>query len=153
MPGAVALYSHYIYRSAQSLASVCRNAQHRTLIVRGISKRFFREIMHTHPMTRSRPAMVITDEKQPPPLLYASVSSRGVLPSFNFHRKVPKLDSLPPNILLQIVTALFRARTVDATVHRKTLYWLAMHLRLVSRGMYLGTSSNLEKFSGMLISL
>lgn len=86
-------------------------------------------------------AMIILNEKQPPPP-YASSPTHSASsgpPPFDYARHVPKLDGLPPHILLRIVNLLFPSTTVDATIHRKTLYWMAMCLRLVSRGLYIGS--------------
>lgn len=82
--------------------------------------------------------MIILNEKQPPPPPYLSSSASSVPPPFDHRRIIPKLDALPPNLLLHIVNSMFPTSTVDATFHRKTLYWLAMSLRLVSRGLYVG---------------
>lgn len=85
--------------------------------------------------------MIILNEKQPPPPYVSSPSrlASSCPPPFDHFRAVPKLDGLPPNVLLRIVNLLFPTTTVDATIHRKTLYWLAMGLRLVSRALYIGT--------------
>ena len=80
--------------------------------------------------------MIILNEKQPPP---PYVSATPAPPPFQCVRAVPKLDGLPPHVLLLVVNMLFPSTTVDATIHRKTLYWVAMSLRLVSRGLYIGS--------------
>lgn len=105
--------------------------------------------------------MIILNEKQPPPppYQYSSVSpsspqppqvlvpnvlSLAPPPPFVTRRQAPKLGTLPPYILLRIVNSLFPGPSVDATVHRKILYWLAMSLRLVSRGMYVACMHTLR---------
>ncbi|KIJ25366.1 hypothetical protein M422DRAFT_229848 [Sphaerobolus stellatus SS14] len=89
--------------------------------------------------------MIIPTEKQVPPPAYEEASPRSMPPPpFSQSHYVPKLDGLPPNILLHIVNTLFPAKVVDATVHRKTLYWLATSLRLVSRGMYIACMHTLR---------
>ncbi|KAF8588090.1 hypothetical protein K439DRAFT_1658732 [Ramaria rubella] len=92
--------------------------------------------------------MIILNEKQPPPPYVSSptrsTSTSAPPPPFAHHRDVPKLDALPPNLLLHIVNAMFPTTTVDATIHRKTLYWLAMSLRLVSRGLYIACMHTLR---------
>jgi len=91
--------------------------------------------------------MIILNEKQPPPP-YASSPTSSVHsappPPFEHRISVPRLDKLPPKIILQIVNALFPTSTVDATIHRKTLYWLEMSLRLVSRGIYIACMHTLR---------
>ncbi|KAF8509444.1 hypothetical protein JB92DRAFT_2946459 [Gautieria morchelliformis] len=95
---------------------------------------------------RAAHAMIILNEKQPPPPYASSPppsTSSGPPPPDQF-RAVPKLDGLPPNILLHIVNLVFPTTTVDATIHRKILYWLAMSLRLVSRGLYIACMHTLR---------
>lgn len=89
---------------------------------------------------RDNPAMIILNEKLPPPPSYATSTSSSAdgPPPFMQRRAVPKLDHLPANLLLYIVNSMFPTSAVDATHHRRTLYWLAMSLRLVSRGLYIG---------------
>ncbi|KAF8509110.1 hypothetical protein BU17DRAFT_56334 [Hysterangium stoloniferum] len=93
--------------------------------------------------------MIILNEKQPPPP-YASSPTSSVHnappppPPFEHRRSVPRLDGLPANIILHIVNGMFPTSTVDATIHRKTLYWLEMSLRLVSRGMYIACMHTLR---------
>lgn len=88
--------------------------------------------------------MIILNEKQPPPPYQASPthSASSAPPPFNHFRSIPKLDGLPANVLLRIVNLMFPTSTVDATIHRQTLYWLAVSLRLVSRGLYVGASDH-----------
>jgi hypothetical protein len=88
--------------------------------------------------------MIILNEKQPPPPYASSptLSTSSAPPPFDQFRAVPKLDGLPPNILLHIVNLVFPTTTVDATIHRKILYWLAMSLRLASRGLYIGLQTH-----------
>ncbi|KDQ54650.1 hypothetical protein JAAARDRAFT_38329 [Jaapia argillacea MUCL 33604] len=89
--------------------------------------------------------MVIVDEKSmrlpPPPPYWAT--GPAVPPPFpsSTPREPPKLDTLPPHILLQIVWATFpkTAGFDEGKVERqrKTLYWLSIGLRLVNRGFYI----------------
>ncbi|GJJ14054.1 hypothetical protein Clacol_008311 [Clathrus columnatus] len=107
--------------------------------------------MRSNPSSIPDPAMIILNEKQPPPPPYQPSSpltpvynANAAPPPFVIRRPVPKLDALPPNVLLRIVNSMFPSSVVDATVHRKTLYWLAMSLRLVSRGMYIACMHTLR---------
>ncbi|KAI6023092.1 hypothetical protein BKA83DRAFT_4273071 [Pisolithus microcarpus] len=79
--------------------------------------------------------MVIIDEKAvPPPPYYASSGSS--VPPPPFPARSNRQSSIPPNVLLQIIYMTF-PRTPDLERQRKTLYWLAYHLRLVDHAFYI----------------
>ncbi|KAF7328907.1 hypothetical protein MVEN_02520400 [Mycena venus] len=86
---------------------------------------------------------MIIDEKsmlQPPPP-YVSANGNGGPPPFPHCRPAMTLSTLPPHLLLQIVhmtfpqTPAFDEGKVER--QRKTLYWLAVSLRLVNRALYI----------------
>jgi len=89
--------------------------------------------------------MIIIDEKSqpmrgvPPPYSYEHLQPP---PFVVYRRPPPTLDTLPPNILLQIVHFLFpQTSDVDkgkVERQRMTLYYLSTSLRLVNRVFYVG---------------
>ncbi|KAF7789115.1 hypothetical protein EIP86_000050 [Pleurotus ostreatoroseus] len=93
--------------------------------------------------------MIILDEKMPPPPPYVPPPGEEFVttpppfpPPFPYAREPPRLDTLPPHLLLRIVYATFTdiagtgTSTVSVEKQRKTLYWLNMGLRLVNRALY-----------------
>ncbi|KAI6013230.1 hypothetical protein EDC04DRAFT_2870846 [Pisolithus marmoratus] len=78
--------------------------------------------------------MVLLDEKAVPPPPYSSSSSAP--PPFPTRTSRQNICSLPPNVLLQIIYMTF-PQTPNVERQRKTLYWLAYHLRLVNRAFYI----------------
>jgi hypothetical protein len=87
---------------------------------------------------------MILDEKNmlnvPPPPPYLSTVAAGLPP---FHLRTgppPNLHTLPSHILLQIVYSTFPQTSLadqdKPERQRKTLYWLAISLRLVNRALY-----------------
>ncbi|KAJ7262667.1 hypothetical protein B0H12DRAFT_304535 [Mycena haematopus] len=87
---------------------------------------------------------MIIDEKsmlQPPPPYFSANGNGGGLPPFPHCRPAMTLSTLPPHLLLQIVhmtfpqTPMFDEGKVER--QRKTLYWLAVSLRLVNRALYI----------------
>jgi len=85
------------------------------------------------------------DEKSmlppPPPYVSANGNGAGGPPPFPHYRPAMTLSTLPPHLLLQIVhmtfpqTPKFDEGKVER--QRKTLYWLAVGLRLVNRALYI----------------
>ncbi|KAI6016743.1 hypothetical protein EDC04DRAFT_521043 [Pisolithus marmoratus] len=78
--------------------------------------------------------MVLLDEKAVPPPPYSSSSSAP--PPFPTRTSRQNICSLPPNVLLQIIYMTF-PQTSNVERQRKTLYWLAYHLRLINRAFYI----------------
>jgi hypothetical protein len=84
---------------------------------------------------------MIIDEKtimQPPP---PYMSSSAGPPPFNQRRTPITLSTLPPHLLLQIVYSAFPQTSLldegRPERQRKTLYWLAISLRLVNSALYM----------------
>ncbi|KAI0028944.1 hypothetical protein K488DRAFT_80422 [Vararia minispora EC-137] len=100
----------------------------------------------------------------PPPAYHSDgrQSSQSDIPPppfTSYRHPAPQLSSLPPHLLLHVVYHTFPQRPdIDqGTVQRqrKTLYWLAMSLRLVSRSFYIACmhvlrSSYLPAYSSLL---
>ncbi|KAH8101208.1 hypothetical protein BXZ70DRAFT_988159 [Cristinia sonorae] len=87
--------------------------------------------------------MIILDEKMtlPPPPPYIPASPVQVSPpppfqSYSTTRYAPTLTGIPPYILLRIVYETF-SRHASIEKQRKTLYWLNVSLRLVSKATYI----------------
>lgn len=84
---------------------------------------------------------MIVDEKNiatpPPPSYHSSVEIAGP-PPFHHPRIFTTLQSIPAHILLQIVYSTFSQHAFVQS-HRKTLYWLAISLRLVNRALYVAS--------------
>lgn len=104
------------------------------------SKIYFASVLKTHSQLKS--FTMILDEKnmQTPPPPYLSTVA-GPPP---FHHRIgpaPNLHTLPSHILLQIVYSTFPQTSLldQAKIERqrKTLYWLAISLRLVNRALYI----------------
>jgi len=85
--------------------------------------------------------MILPEDKRAPPPPYPAESS-----PFRRTGNGPKLSDLPPNILLHIVEATFPPFIpVDGLVgQRRTLYWLAVSLRLVNRSLYMASMHTLR---------
>lgn len=88
--------------------------------------------------------MVIVDEKAfmnfPPPS-YSAADGSQMPPPFPYPRQSPTFSALPSHLLLKIVYLTFpQMASVDERIerHRKTLYWMSVHLRLVNRALYIG---------------
>jgi len=84
--------------------------------------------------------MIIDEKSMQPPPPYFSPNGNGP-PPFPHCRPAMTLSTLPPHLLLQIVHMTFpQAPGFDEGKlerQRKTLYWLAVGLRLVNRALYI----------------
>ncbi|KAI6002476.1 hypothetical protein F5J12DRAFT_841291 [Pisolithus orientalis] len=80
--------------------------------------------------------MVLIDEKTVPPPPYDASPSSGPPPFPMGRASRQSLGRLPPNVLLQIIYMTF-PHTPNSERQRKTLYWLAYHLRLVNHAFYI----------------
>ncbi|KAJ7117911.1 hypothetical protein C8R43DRAFT_934381 [Mycena crocata] len=86
---------------------------------------------------------MIIDEKcmQPPPSYFASQANGP--PPFPHSRPAMTLSTLPAHLLLQVVHMTFpQTPGIDEgrlERQRKTLYWLAVSLRLVNRALYIAS--------------
>ncbi|KAL6308781.1 hypothetical protein BKA93DRAFT_477964 [Sparassis latifolia] len=103
-------------------------------------------IAHQHTINTATTAdMVIIDEKEmlpTPPPPYVAVGPLNP-PPFPSGSRIPvTFATLSAPMLLRIVYELFPYKQVEK--QRKTLYWLTMYLRLVSRSVYVARAHELR---------